>query len=222
MELKRTMINLLYKLKYARKHLCIGKSAYILGRDTSFEGYNRIGRYSKFQGAMGYGSYIGELSQINATVGRYSCIADRVYTISGTHPTKDFVSIHPAFYSTDQQAGFSYAKENCFEERRMNPVDGKTAVYIGNDVWIGCDVTILGGVKVGDGAIIAAGAVVTRDVEPYTIVGGVPAKTIRKRFTDKQIDFLNQFKWWEKDNEWIAKNCNLFQDIEAFIRELNQ
>lgn len=216
--MKRALINWFYKIKYAGKHLHIGKSSYILGKTTSFEGYNRMGYDSRFCGHMGYGSYIGESSRINATIGKFTCISDRVRTVSGTHPTKDFVSIHPAFYSTAKQAGFSYTSVNCFEELLLNPVDGKTAVYIGNDVWIGCDVTIFGGVSIGDGAVIAAGAIVTQDVEPYTIVGGVPAKLIKTRFSKDQISFLCNFKWWNKDPEWIEKNHELFRNVEEFIK----
>ena len=84
-------------------------------------------------------------------------------------------------------------------------------------MWIGYNVTILGGVSIGDGAIVAAGAVVTKDVEPYTIVGGVPAKPLKKRFTDEQIEFLLGFKWWEKDREWIKENKDYFLNIENLM-----
>ena len=222
MEIKRKIINLSFKLKYSKKHLHIGKGAYVLGRSSTFEGYNRIGARSKFHGSMGYGSYIGESSKINATIGRYCCIADRVYTVSGTHPVSDFVSIHPAFYSTAKQAGFTYTDVDRFEEIRLNEVDKKTAVYIGNDVWIGCNVVLIGGIKIGDGAIIAAGSVVTHDVEPFSIVGGVPAKLIRKRFTLEQIDFLNSFCWWEKDTTWLKDNCISMDNIEKLMAKYSK
>lgn len=97
-------------------------------------------------------------------------------------------------------------------ELRKNP-----PVFIGNDVWIGANVIILPGVKIGDGAIIAAGAVVTRDVEPYEIVGGVPAKNIRFRFSDKQIKKLESVKWWEWDEEQFENNKELLYSPDDFF-----
>lgn len=82
---------------------------------------------------------------------------------------------------------------------------------IGNDVWIGYDAIIMPGVKIGDGAIIGTRAVVTKDIPPYTIVGGVPAKPIRKRFDDKTIEKLLSIKWWNWDKEKIKQNIQSIQ-----------
>jgi virginiamycin A acetyltransferase len=94
--------------------------------------------------------------------------------------------------------------------------DNHGDIVIGNDVWIGFEAVILSGVKIGDGAIIATRAVVKKDVEPYTIVGGVPAREIRKRFSPEQIDFLLKLKWWDWDHEKIRKNLDaiLHSDFE--------
>ena len=81
--------------------------------------------------------------------------------------------------------------------------DNKGDIVIGNDVWIGYEAVIMSGVTIGDGAIIASRAVVTKDVPPYTIVGGVPAKTIRKRFSDDDIAALQKMKWWDWPIEQI-------------------
>lgn len=86
--------------------------------------------------------------------------------------------------------------------------DNKGDIVIGNDVWIGYEAVILAGVTIGDGAIIGTRAVVTRDVLPYTIVGGIPAKPIRKRFEDKTISHLLQLKWWDWPKEKIAENIS--------------
>jgi len=94
------------------------------------------------------------------------------------------------------------------------------AVVIGNDVWIGCGAMILGGVTVGDGAVIGAGAVVTRDVAPYAVVGGNPARELRKRFTDAEIADLLEIAWWdwpiEKIDAFIPLLLN--KDVAGFIQ----
>lgn len=84
--------------------------------------------------------------------------------------------------------------------------DNKGDIIIGNDVWIGYEAVILSGVTIGDGAIIGARAVVTRDVPPYTIVGGVPAKAIKKRFSEDTISSLLSLQWWDWSQEKIAEN----------------
>lgn len=92
-----------------------------------------------------------------------------------------------------------------------NAWDNKGDIVIGNDVWIGYEAVILSGVTIGDGAIIGARAVVTKDVPPYTIVGGVPAKPIRKRFSEEMIASLLEIKWWNWSKERIAENINAIQ-----------
>lgn len=89
--------------------------------------------------------------------------------------------------------------------------DNKGDTVIGNDVWIGYDAIIMPGVKIGDGAIIGTMAIVTKDIPPYTIVGGVPAKPIRKRFDDKTIEKLLSIKWWNWDKEKIKQNIQSIQ-----------
>jgi virginiamycin A acetyltransferase len=85
----------------------------------------------------------------------------------------------------------------------------KGDTIIGNDVWIGNGVTIMPGVNIGDGAILGSGSFITKDVEPYTIVGGNPAQIIRKRFDDTSISFLLELRWWEWNIEKITENLNL-------------
>lgn len=90
--------------------------------------------------------------------------------------------------------------------------DNKGDIIIGNDVWIGYEAVIMAGVTIGDGAIIGARAVVTKDVSPYTIVGGIPAKFIRKRYSEETIDLLTELKWWDWPEERIAKNIKAIQN----------
>lgn len=95
--------------------------------------------------------------------------------------------------------------------------DNKGDIVVGNDVWIGYEAVILAGVTVGDGAVIAARAVVTKDVPPYTIVGGIPAKPIRRRFPEDTIRRLLALRWWDWPRERIAQNLAAIRagDIEA-------
>ncbi len=95
--------------------------------------------------------------------------------------------------------------------------DNKGDIVIGNDVWIGYDAVILAGVTVGDGAVIGARAMVTKDVPPYTIVGGVPARPIRKRFPDETVKVLLRLRWWDWPLEQIAEGMQYIQhgDLEA-------
>ena len=89
--------------------------------------------------------------------------------------------------------------------------DNKGDIVIGNDVWIGYEAVILSGVTIGDGAIIGTRAVVTKDVPPYTIVGGIPAKPIRRRFSDEDIKFLCEIKWWDWDVDKISSSIKYIQ-----------
>ena len=89
--------------------------------------------------------------------------------------------------------------------------DNKGDIVIGNDVWIGYEAVILSGVKISDGAVIGARAVVTKDVPPYTVVGGVPAKTIRKRFDDATVEELLALRWWGWDKEKIKRSISAIQ-----------
>lgn len=212
----------LNKIRLKKKHCINYDKGVFIGFSVTCEGYNFFERNcSILNSHIGYASYIGASSNIMKTkIGRYTSIGPNVKCIFGQHPTNTFVSTHPAFFSTRKQAGFTYVKQQKFEEY-AKPRDNqdKYSIIIGNDVWIGANVTLLDGILIGDGAIIASNALVNKDVEPYTIVGGVPAKPIKKRFSEIQIEFLLNFKWWERPNEWIHENAHLFEDITAFHKE---
>ena len=188
---------------------------------TEFEGSNVIGYNTDYKGHMGYGSYIGEDCKINADVGRYCCIGNSVITINGFHPSSKFVSIHPAFFSTEHSDLETYVEQNLFEEHRYIEKERGIGVKIGNDVWIGTRVSIIAGVTIGDGAIIATGAVVVKDVEPYSIYGGVPAKMIRWRFNEDERSALQKIKWWNKPESWIQKHAEEFRDIHLLLDSID-
>lgn len=181
-----------------------------------FGRYNTIYKYTRLRNAeLGDYTYVARDCQIhNTVIGKFTCIGPNVITGMGAHPSSGFVSSHPLFYSTRGQAsGLVIVEKDLFNEFPLTT--------IGNDVWIGNNVVIKYGVKIGDGAIIAAGAVVTKDVEPYSIVGGVPAKFIKHRFTSEQISFLLKFKWWDKDLEWFKVNKDLFLHIDQLMNKYN-
>jgi carbonic anhydrase/acetyltransferase-like protein (isoleucine patch superfamily) len=128
----------------------------------------------------------------------------------GDHPASGFVSIHPSTYCKPAFHSKIYLETNHYLHNDK--------VEIGNDVWIGTNVVITGGVKIGDGAIIAANSVVTKSVPDYTIVGGVPARFIRKRFTEEEITVLKTIKWWDRDEAWMQKNISRFWSIDEFMK----
>lgn len=167
---------------------------------------------------MGLASYVSYNCNLQGcSIGKYTCIGPFVKTALGAHPTRDYVSVHPAFFSTRRQAGFTFVSEQRFRELEYADKNQHYSIVIGNDVWIGANVLILQGVNIGDGAIIAAGAVVTKDVPPYAIVGGVPAKIIRYRFTEEQISKLCKNPWWEKSEEWLSTHTDDFYDINKYL-----
>ena len=213
--IRRFVKKVYVKLKYRKKVRLNGKVQ--IGLNTVFEGQNVINNNSAFSGYMGWGSYIGCNSSIYGKVGRFCSIAGNVRTVLGVHPTSGFVSTHPMFFSTKKQNGKTYVSEQKFKEAKYADADQKYRIIIGNDVWIGEAAIIMSGVTVGDGAIIAAGAVVTKDVPPYAIVGGVPAKIIRYRFGQDQIDALLNIKWWDWPQEKIQRLADTFDNAESFI-----
>ena len=176
--------------------------------DSSFEGANSIGPDSTFKGSMGFGSYIAGYSYIHAKIGRFSSIGVEVRTANGTHPfTTPYATTSPVFFSTKKQAMRTFTTVQRFDED-LPPVE------IGNDCWIGDKVEIVGGKKIGDGAVVLSCAMVTKDVPPFAIVGGVPAKIIKYRYDPETIDFLANSHWWDKPLDWLEENSEALCDIE--------
>lgn len=213
--MKRLLKMIVYRLKHRGKNIKIASRSNLQGLNTALEGNNRIGKNTNFGGSMGRCSYIGNNCDIIANIGRYCSIASNVRVIMGKHPTRNWVSTSPVFFSTLAQCGTTYTEKNKYEEAAQK-------TNIGCDVWIGDSVLMLEGVKIGHGAIVAAGAVVVRDVEPYSIVGGVPAKEIRKRFSKDEIDKLLEIKWWDLDEKWIQENADAFSDIQTLLNICNE
>ncbi|MEQ1732910.1 MAG: CatB-related O-acetyltransferase [Bacteroidia bacterium] len=198
------------EFKHRKQHLQLEYMAEVT--NCTFGNYNKVYKYARLLNAeLGDYSYVARNTQLyNTKVGKFTCIGPNVNTGMGAHPSSAFVSTHPLFYSTlGQASGLVIVDKTLFDEY--------PTTEIGNDVWIGNNVSIKYGVKVGDGAIIGSGAVVTKDVAPYSIVGGVPAKVIKYRFTPEQITYLQQLKWWDKELEWLKKHKNEFQNIDSLV-----
>jgi acetyltransferase-like isoleucine patch superfamily enzyme len=157
------------------------------------------------QSNIGEFSYIGHNSNIfRATIGKFCSISRFVNIGLSSHPS-NFLSTSPVFFSANNAAGYNWIDKDVYD-------DNPDPILIGNDVWIGMNATIMGGVTVGNGAIIAAHSVVTKDVPPYAIVGGVPAKVIRYRFDDLLISKLESICWWDLPEVVLKKNISIFME----------
>lgn len=191
------------------KKIRVSLSSRIHNKDT-FEKYNKVGSKTYIKGRVGAYTYIGFNSNIVGNVGRFCSIGNNVKCVPASHPL-NLVSTSPCFYSKLKQNNISFYRGN------EKYIDEKEVV-IGNDVWIGDNVLIKGGVHIGDGAVIGMGSVVTKDVAPYCVVGGCPAKVIKKRFDDKTIKFLLDKQWWNNDEKFFLKNSEYFLKVEDFIK----
>ncbi len=174
----------------------------IVGDFTYYDDFENVHNFEK--NVKYHFDFIGD----KLIIGKFCMIASDVrFIMNGANHLTDAISTYPfAIFGSDW----------------ANAMDGKTYptkgdTIIGNDVWIGYNATIMAGVKVGDGAIIATNSVVTKDVEPYTVVGGNPAREIKKRFPKEHIDILLDLKWWDWSLEKITENVQILtgNDLEA-------
>ena len=125
------------------------------------------------------------------------------------HPI-DWVTTSPCFHIKDNATGVCYTE---------NPFEWKTKTYVGNDVWIGERATILSGITIGDGAVIGGGSVVTKNVGPYEIWAGNPARFIRKRFADETIEKLEKIQWWNFNDSELEQLGHLVTDVDKFLEK---
>jgi len=185
-------------------------------RDSQLGIYTEIGARTKVaETIMGDYSYIvNDGDVIYSTIGKFCSIAAQVRINPGNHPMWRASQSHFTYRASAYFKGESDESE-FFDWRRDHHVT------IGHDVWIGHGVVILAGRKIGTGAVIAAGAVVSKDVEPYTIVGGVPAKEIGRRFNKSIAARLEELEWWNWDHETLRLRLADFRSlkIEAFLEK---
>jgi hypothetical protein len=183
-------------------------------KDSSLGAYTEVGaRTILLEVAMGDYSYVVNDSQITySTIGKFCSIAAMTRINPGNHPMQRATQAHFTYRSSAYFPGEADEAE-FFEWRRQHHV------HIGHDVWIGHGAIVLPGRNVGTGAVIAAGAIVTKDVPAYTIVGGNPARIIRRRFTENVAERLANLAWWNWDRGQLRKALPDFRklDIESFL-----
>ena len=182
-------------------YVSIGDSSIII--NTNLSGNNSINRRNYILNSdIGKFVYTGINSIIRrAVIGKFCSISWNVDIGGGDHPKdKTTTFLLERFDQLDKNP-------NIYLKKNINNI--KSKCIIGNDVWIASNAVIIKNVKIGNGSIIGAGAVVTKDVEPYSIVAGVPAKIIRKRFDDSIVEILERIKWWDWSIDIIRKNVNL-------------
>lgn len=167
--------------------------------------YNvRLGRYSSIR---------DHSKVMNAEIGNYSVISKDCLIGLGVHPT-NLLTCHSIFYKNSPWG---------FHPEWVKPIEHLARVtHIGNDVWIGARALVMDGVTIGDGAIVAAGSVVAKDVPPYAIVGGAPAKLIRFRFPQEMIDRLEEIQWWNLPDERISEVVDLFHVANPAMEDLDR
>lgn len=167
-------------------------------QNVSCEGENLIADGCNFSGKikLGYATTLGYNNFIHGDVviGKYCQLGVDVAIFTKNHPVN--------YMST-------YINKNLFNGE-LKKLRQENKIVIGNDVWVGHNVIVVGNVTIGNGAILAAGSVITKDVAPYTIVGGVPAKEIKKRFSDTIIKEIEELKWWDKNQTELEKLKPLF------------
>lgn len=162
--------------------------------------------------SIGAYTYVAANTEIeNAIIGKFCSIADHCRIGMGAH-TLNCLSTSPLFTQKRNGCQTVWTQRNIGDKPLV-----ENTVHIGNDVWIGSHVLINGGVKIGNGVVIGAGAVVVKDVPPYAVIGGVPAKVIRYRFSDNVISRLEELQWWNLSDETLKQNIDLFQ--KEFIKD---
>jgi len=176
-------------------------------------------RSSTQLGSIGSFSYTNSNLGYGIKVGRYCSIGPNLQVMGADHYL-DWISTSPQFY----QAGFHSASYDVSDDARK-----RRQIFIGNDVWIGSNVTLPKVVKIGDGAVIASNAVVTKDVPPFSVVGGVPAVVKKKRFSDELSSKISSLKWWNYNIKDLPRGCAdepflFLENLETLItkRKINE
>jgi acetyltransferase-like isoleucine patch superfamily enzyme len=202
-------------LPYANRSKQLKIGMFSICEAVKFGRFNTIHKFVRLKNvSMGDLSYIANGARVqNATMGKFCSIGPNCKIGLGAHPSRRFVSTHPSFYSTHPETSITFVNSDHFIDH--------APINIGNDVWVGESAIVLDGVTISDGVIVGAGAVVTKDVPPYAVVVGVPAKIVRYRFDEPEIAMLLRSRWWDNDLDWVRQNASLFTDIELLRPQLS-
>lgn len=210
-------IDAFYKAESVHREKTLGELPYIhpscLIHDSHIGSWTEIGE-NTFMSESTFDDYsyiAGDGQIIYATIGKFCSIASHVRINPGNHPMERVTQHHMTYRR--KLFGFGEDDAEFFAWRRSHQC------VIGHDVWIGHNATIMPGVSIGTGAVIGAGAVVTKPVDPYTIAVGVPAKPIRKRFSEDVIDKLLHIAWWEWDRRLLVERFDDLLDMPRFIEK---
>ncbi len=202
------MGKLIKSLKYKFARFCATRPNAIRG--SKIDKKARVsGKSQVVESEIGKYSYVSGSRVIYTKIESFCSIADGCVIGGAAHPM-EWVSSSPVFYSKKNIFKKCFAEKE-FEEYRET--------QIGNDVWIGSNCLIKAGVKIGDGAVIGMGSVVTKDVPPYEVWAGNPAKKIKIRFDEKTIDTLLEMKWWDWTDERLKEYAPLFDAPEKMIEK---
>lgn len=211
------------KRRLKRIYGCKFEHSVILDRHCKIQGYVDIQCGTQLKSSiLEKGTNIGKNNVfVQCKIGKFCLFGDYNRNIYGHHPI-NYVAMHSFFYQP-QKHGY-VSKVTCPHETLYQYADKEKNFFniIGNDVYITNNVLILEGVKIGDGAIVTPGSVVTKNVPPYAIVRGNPAKIVAYRFKTDEIAFLKKLKWWDRDDDWIRKHADDFNDIKKLIERVNK
>lgn len=214
-------------IKYPYKLLCLYLgSRSLLSPLVLFDKYtwidptSRVGPGSNVcSSSIGRYSYLSQNCRIPfAKVGSFCSIGSNVECCFGTHPISTNVSTSPVFHSSHNPL-----KYHLLDDPRVilhKFVSDNYVCHIGSDVWIGSHVKIFDGVTIGHGAVIGLGSVVTKDIPPYAVVAGIPARVLRYRFSKHEIDQLLQVKWWDLPLHYLKNLAHLFNKPSQFFSHI--
>ena len=181
--------------------------------NSNFTKYTKIGPFVRL-----FNSHVGKYSRVSkgcsllfTSIGNFCSLSDHVQLGAGRHPLN---------YASTSQLFYNY---NSLSNQWVRPIslEQNLPITIGSDVWIGSRSLVMGGVNIGHGAVVGSRALVTKNVPPYAIVAGVPAKVIKYRFSQEIIDRLLQIQWWEFNDKKIHEHIDFFRDPDITLEKLD-